>query len=48
MRDVIHRNIFFNLKKKISSFKVIKLNKLFPVFLPVLHLNKKNSYKSNK
>ena len=41
---VILRNIFFNLKKKFSSFKVIKLKKLFLEFLPVLYLNEKNSY----
>ena len=39
MCNLINRNIFFNLKKKLSSFKVIKLNKLFPKFLSVLYLN---------
>ena len=36
--------IFFNLKKKLSSFKVIKLNNLFLIFLPVLYLNQKNIF----
>ena len=44
MHNVIHRNILFNLKKKLSSFKVIKLNKLFLEFLPILYLNQKNIY----
>ena len=39
MCNLINRNIFFILKKKLSSFKVIKLNKLFLKFLPVLYLN---------
>ena len=34
----------FNLKKKFSSFKVIKLNKLFLNFLPVLYLNQINIF----
>ena len=29
--NVIYRNIFFNLKKKLPSLKVIKLNKLFDI-----------------
>ena len=33
---------FFDLNKKLSSFKVIKLNKLFLKFLIVLYLNEKN------
>ena len=43
MSNVMNRNIFFNLKKKLSSFKVIKLNKLFLKFLLVLYLNQINS-----
>ena len=41
-RNVIHRNILINLKKKFSSFKVIELMKIFLEFLPVLYLNQKN------
>ena len=44
MHNVIQRHILFNLKKKFSSFKIIKLNKLFLKFLPVLYLNKKNIF----
>ena len=44
MHNVIHRNNFFNMKKKFSLFKVIKLNKLFPEFLPILYFNQKNIY----
>ena len=32
MCNVINRNIFFDLKKNLSPFKEIKLNKLFPKF----------------
>ena len=39
MCNVINRNTFFNFKKKISSFKVMKLSTLFLKFLPVLYLN---------
>ena len=39
---MIDRNILFNLKKKLSSFKIIKLNKLFLKFVPVLYLNQIN------
>ena len=42
MCNVINGNIFFNLKNKLSSFKVIKSNKLFLKFLPILYLNRKN------
>ena len=43
MRNVTHRNIFFKFKKKLLSFKVIKLNKLF------LKLKQKRNFlKSNK
>ena len=44
MSNVINKNIFFDLKKKLSSFKVTKLNKLFPKFLPVLYLNQINIF----
>ena len=44
MCNVINRNIFLKLKKKLSSFKVIKLNKLFLKFLPVLYLNQINIF----
>ena len=37
--NLININIFFNLMKKLSSFEVIKLNKLFLKFLLVLYLN---------
>ena len=40
----IRRNIFFHLKKKFSSFKVIKLNKLFLKFWTVQYLNQKNIF----
>ena len=30
------------IKKKLSFFKEIKLNKVFLKFLPILHLNQKN------
>ena len=42
MCNVINRNIFYNLKKILSSIKVIKLNELFLKFLPVLYFNQKN------
>ena len=38
------RNIFFNLKKKLSSFKVIRINKLFIKFLSVFYLNQINIF----
>ena len=44
MCNVINRNIYFNLKKKLSSFKVIKLNKLFLKFSKVLYLNEINIF----
>ena len=44
MRNVINRNMFFNLMKKWTSFKVIKLNKLFLMFFPVLYLNQMNIF----
>ena len=44
MRNLIHRNIFFNLKIRISSFKVIKFNKLFLEFFPVMYLKEKNIF----
>ena len=44
MRNVIHKNIFFNLKKKLSSFKVIKLYKWVLKFFPVLYLNQKDFF----
>ena len=40
--NVINTNIFFSLKKKLSSFKLIKLNNLFLKFLPVFYLNQIN------
>ena len=43
MCNVINRNIFLNEKKKLSSFKVIKLNKLFLKFFPVFYLNQINN-----
>ena len=44
MYNVINRNIFFNLNKKLSSFKVIILNKLFLKFLPIFYLNQINIF----
>ena len=44
---VINRNFFFNLKRKLSPFKVIKSNKLFLTFLPVLYLNQINNVKKS-
>ena len=35
---------FFNLKKKCSSLKAIKLNKLFLRFFPAMHLNQNNTF----
>ena len=42
--NVIHRNIFLNLKKKLFLFIAIKLNKVFLKFLSVLYSNKKNIF----
>ena len=44
MCNVINRNIFFNLMKKLFSFKVIKLNKLILKLSPVLYLNQINIF----
>ena len=44
MCNVINRNIFSNLNKKLSLFKVIKLNKVFLKFLPVLYMNQINIF----
>ena len=44
MCTVINRNIFINLKKKLSSSKVLKLNKLFLKFPPVLYSNQINTF----
>ena len=44
MCNVINKNIFFSLKKKLSLFKVIKLNKLFLNFSPELYLNQINIF----
>ena len=46
-RNVIYRNIFFNLKKKVSSSKVIKLNTLFFMVSTVIE-SKKYFFESNK
>ena len=46
MFNVISKNIFSNLKKKLFLFKVIKLNKLFLKFSPVLYLNQINNVKT--
>ena len=35
---------FLYLKKKLSSFKVVKSNKLFFKFLPILYLNQINIF----
>ena len=44
MCDVANSNIFFNLNKKLPLIKVIKLNKLSLMFLPVLYFNQINIF----